>query len=57
MDRNRMSSYSEPEPEDQNETEQKKKKMPWDRQEAAGKEVLDEDLKCFHYWLPDASMR
>lgn len=22
-----------------------------------GKEVSDEDLKCFHYWLSDASMR
>ncbi len=56
MDGRRMSGYSEPEWEDQNETE-KEKKMLRDRQEAAGKEVLNEDLKCFHYWLPDASMR
>lgn len=54
MDRHRMSGYSELEPEHDDETE----KRGWRngrRQE--GNEGSDEDLKCFHYWLSDASVR
>lgn len=55
MDRHRMSGYKEPEPEDEDETEKKKKA--WGKAGGEGKEASDEDLKCFHYWLPDANMR
>lgn len=57
MDGHMMSGYSEYEPVDQDETGKEEKKTLGTAMRQEEKEVLDEDLKCFYYWLSDANTR